>query len=75
MGPSETYLLCLFVLVSYVLLLICHFVYSRKKNEAGGGEEHKGGIKVKSSILIRATTTKKNEGITFKTNNFHLLHS
>lgn len=53
---SETHLLYLFFLVSYLLLLICHFVYSREKEEGGG---HKGGIKVKSSILIRATAKKK----------------
>lgn len=55
---SETHLLYLFFLVSYLLLLICHFVYSRKKDEGGAGG-HKGGIKVKSSILIRATAKKK----------------
>ena len=57
MEQSETHLLYLFFLVSYLLLLICHFVYSRKKK--GGGTGHKGGIKVKSSILIRANKTKK----------------
>lgn len=51
-------MLYLFFLVSYLLLLICHFVYSRKKDEGGAGG-HKGGIKVKSSILIRAKAKKK----------------
>lgn len=69
MEQSETHFLYLFFLVPYMLLLICHFVYSRKKN----GEKYKG-IRVRSSILIMAKK-KKNEGITFKTNNFHLLHS